>query len=73
MKGSIKIQLVFNVSMYTPLVFDARNYITVYYRSLYKLLNSNNYLSSILQEIKEDFNSWLDGFQERGSGFIFEK
>ena len=73
MKGSIKIQLVFNVLMYTPLVFDARNYITVYYRSLYKLLNSNNYLSSILQEIKEDFNSWLDGFQERGSGFIFEK
>ena len=29
MKGSIKIQLVINVLMYTPLVFDARNYITI--------------------------------------------
>ena len=39
----------------------------------FKTLLSMNNFDDIYQNIEENFLAWLDEFQERGSGFVFEE
>jgi len=68
-----KIKLVIETDMYLPLPLDSRSYIKAYFSRKPTTTFSLNQLSSRLNEIKAYFKAWVDMFQTRGSGFVFDK
>ena len=68
-----KIKLTIYANMYLPLPFDARNYITAYFTHKPITILSLNQLPSKMDETKDYFKVWVEMFQTRGSGFVFDK
>ena len=67
---NIKFKLIITSEFSTPLAFDR---IEAHFIPEFEITLSMNNFDDIYQNIKENFLEWLDEFQERGSGFVFEE
>ena len=66
----IKIKLLFNCEFKTPMAFDI---VEAFYSHPIQVILTENNLSSFFDELIGSLEAWIDEFQERGSGFIFNK
>ena len=67
---NIKFKLIITSQFNTPLAFDR---IEAHFNPEFEIMLSMNNFDDIYQNIEENFLAWLDEFQERGSGFVFEE
>ena len=67
---SIKFKLIITCEFTTPLAFDI---IEAHYNHPFQVLLTMNSFDDIYSSIEENFIAWLDEFQERGSGFVFNQ
>ena len=67
---NIKFKLIITSEFSTPLAFDR---IEAHFNPEFEIMLSMNNFDDIYQNIEENFLAWLDEFQERGSGFVFEE
>ena len=68
-RNNIKFKLIITSEFSTPLAFDR---IEAHFNPEFEIMLSMNIFDDIYQNIEESFLAWLDEFQERGSGFVFE-
>ena len=54
----------------TPMVFDI---IEAHYSHPIQVIQTQNNLTVFYDNLLDKFNAWIDAFQERGSGFVFNK
>ena len=66
----VKIKIIFTCNFNTPMAFDM---IEAYYSSQTQTIRSNNDINKYFEKLTNAFNKWVDEFQERGSGFVFDK
>ena len=66
----VKIKIIFTCNFNTPMAFDM---IEAYYSSNIQTIRSNNDINKYFEKLTNAFNKWVDEFQERGSGFVFNK
>ena len=67
---TIKFKLIITCEFKSPLAFDIRE--THFNRPFEELLTMNNF-DDIYSNIQEDFIAWLDGYEGRGYGYVFDK
>ena len=67
---NIKFKLIITSQFTTPLAFER---IVARFNPEFEIMLSMNNFDDIYQNIEENFLAWLDDFQERGSGFVFEE
>ena len=54
----------------TPMAFDI---IEAHYSHPIQVIQTQNNLTVFYDNLLDKFNAWIDAFQERGSGFVFNK
>ena len=69
-RDNIKFKFIITSQFTTPLAFDR---IEAHFNPQFEILLTMNNFDDIYQNIEENFLAWLDEFQERGSGFVFEE
>ena len=69
-RNNIKFKLIKTSEFSTPLAFER---IESHFNPEFETMLSMNNFDDIYQNIEETFLAWLDEFQERGSGFVFEE
>ena len=67
---TLKFKLIITCEFISPLAFDIRE--AHFNRPFEELLTMNNF-DDIYSNIQEDFIAWLDDYQEKSSGFVFDK
>ena len=65
-----KLKIFFKCEFITPMAFDR---IDSYYGHPVETIKSKNNISKFFKDLIDKFNAWVDRFQERGSGFVFNK
>jgi hypothetical protein len=66
----LKLKLTFSCEFKTPIAFDI---VEFHYSHHIQVIQTENNLTVFYEELIDKFKAWIDGFQERGSGFIFLK
>ena len=67
---TLKFKLIITCEFKTPIAFDIQE--RHFNRPFEELLTMNNF-DDIYSNIQEDFIAWIDEYQEKGSGFVFDK
>ena len=66
----IKFKIILTSEFNTPIAFDI---IEAHYSHPVQIIQTENNLTAFYDDLLDKFNAWIDGFQERGSGFVFKK
>ena len=69
-RDNIKFKLIITSQFTTPLAFGR---IEAHFNPQFEILLTTNNFDDIYQNLEEEFLAWVDNFQERGSGFVFEE
>ena len=65
-----KFKIILTSEFNTPIAFDI---IEAHYSHPVQIIQTENNLTAFYDDLLDKFNAWIDGFQERGSGFVFKK
>ena len=66
----IKFKIILTSEFNTPIAFDI---IEAHYSHPVQVILTENNLTAFYDDLLDKFNAWIDGFQERGSGFVFKR
>ena len=68
--GNVKFKIIITCEFTTPLAFDIVE--GHFNRQFEEIVTMNNF-DDIYSNIEDEFTTWLDGYQDRGSGFVLEQ
>ena len=66
----LKLKMILTCEFTTPMAFDI---IEAHYSHPIQVIQTQNNLTVFYDNLLDKFNAWIDAFQERGSGFVFNK
>ena len=66
----LKLKIILTSEFNSPIAFDI---IEAHYSHPVQIIQTENNLTAFYDDLLDKFNAWIDGFQERGSGFVFKK
>ena len=66
----LKLKIILTSEFNSPISFDT---IKVHYSHPVQVIQTENNLTAFYDDLLDTFNAWIDGFQEKGSGFVFKK
>ena len=65
-----KSKIILTSEFNTPITFDI---IEAHYFHPVQFIQTENKLTAFYDDLLDKFNAWIDGFQEKGSGFVFKR
>ena len=66
----LELKIILTCEFTTPMAFDI---IEAHYSYPIQVIQTQNNLTVFYDNLLDKFNAWIDGFQEKGSGFVFSK